>query len=166
MIRPLLASVLLSAAFSAAAQNTPAANFTDMWWNPSESGWGLNITQHAATNKAFVVWYTYDPREPETATPEASDYKPLWMVLPNSTWTSPTTLTGAVYVTRGSPYFQGWNPAAHGAQEVGTFTFQFSGLSDGTFTWNIVPPGGLASTNPAFGLPSFSGTRAITRQSF
>ena len=154
------------AATAASAQVTPAANFTDMWWNPAESGWGINFTQHAATNKAFVVWYTYDPREAETTTPESTDFKPMWVVLPDSTWTSPTTMTGAVYVTNGTPFSQAWNPAAFSAQQVGTFTFSFTDASNGVFTWNITPPGGLPSNNPAFGLPSYSGSKTITRQLF
>lgn len=166
MKRTFLAAAALAWALPAAAQSVPAANFTDMWWNPSESGWGLNITQHAATNKAFVVWYTYDPREADTSTAEPTDFKPLWIVLPDSTWTSSMSMTGAAYVTRGTPFPQGWNPAAYEAQQVGTFTFNFSDANNGTFTWNISPPAGLASTNPAFGLPAFTGSRAITRQAF
>ena len=34
------------------------ADFTDLWWNPSESGWGLSLVQHP-TRAMFGVWYTY-----------------------------------------------------------------------------------------------------------
>ena len=39
----------------------PATDYTDLWWNPNESGWGLNIVQHASRN-IFAVWFTYARR--------------------------------------------------------------------------------------------------------
>jgi hypothetical protein len=86
--------------------------------------------------------------------------------MPGGTWTSPTSITGDVFVTLGTPFSQAWNPNALGVSKVGTFTFSFSGSSNATFTYNISVPPGLASSDPAFGLPSFSGTKSITRQTF
>jgi len=43
-------AALLALALPAAAQSVPAANYSDMWWNPGESGWGISITQHPSTN--------------------------------------------------------------------------------------------------------------------
>ena len=28
----------------------PSCDYTDLWWNPAESGWGLNIVQHPTRN--------------------------------------------------------------------------------------------------------------------
>ena len=164
MIRPLLASALLALTLPAAAQSVPATSYTDMWWNPSESGWGVSIAQHAGSNQVFAVWYTYDPRAPDPV----QENKPLWIVMPGGSWPSPTTLTGPVYVTNGTPFFQPWpNPnPAFTATRVGTFTFSFSDASHGTFNYDIAPPAGLASTDPAFGLPTLSGSKSIQRQSF
>jgi hypothetical protein len=160
MIRRILATAFSAAALAAAAQSTPAANYSDMWWNPSESGWGLSFTQHPSTNQVFAVWYTYDPREPGGS----GQSKPLWIVMPGGTWTSPTTLTGSVYVTNGVPFNQsGTNPRNN---PVGTFTFSFSGSSSGQFTYDIAAPAGLAPSDPAYNLPSMSGSKSITRQSF
>ncbi len=160
MIRPLLASVLLSAAFSAAAQNTPAANFTDMWWNPSESGWGISFAQHTGSNQVFAVWYTYDPREASTG----GQFKPIWIVMPGGQWTSPSTITGAAFVANGVPYnLSGSNPQT---TSVGTFTFTFTNAASGQFSYNIAAPGGLAPSDPAYNLPAMSGTKTIVRQSF
>jgi Spy/CpxP family protein refolding chaperone len=61
-ISKLLAILVCAAALPAAAQATPAANYTDLWWNPNESGWGITITQHP-TNQIWAIWYTYDPRQ-------------------------------------------------------------------------------------------------------
>ena len=157
-------ALLATLALPAAAQSSPNANYTDMWWLPAESGWGLSITQHTDTNRVYAVWYTYDPRAPDPAT--TSNYKPIWFVMNGGTWTSPTTLTGNVFVTNGTPYYQGWSAGAFQITQVGSFTFNFSDTSNGTFTYNISPPGGLAPSDPAYGLPSISGTKSIGRQSF
>ena len=160
MFRTLLAATLLAAALPAAAQSTPATNYSDMWWNPSESGWGISFTQHGTTNQVFAVWYTYDPREPGGS----GQSKPLWIVMPGGTWTSPTSITGRVYVTNGIPFNQpGSNPQVN---TVGTFTFNFSSATNGAFTYDIAPQAGLSPYDPAFNLPAMSGTKSITRQGF
>ena len=160
MIRTLVTAIVLSAALPAAAQAVPAANFTDMWWNPAESGWGISFSQHAGSNQVFAVWYTYDPREAGSA----GQMKPIWIVMPGGTWTDPNTITGTVYVSNGVPFNQsGSNPRNNA---VGTFKFTFSSPSNGVFTYNIAAPAGLDPIDPAYNLPSMSGTKAIVRQSF
>jgi len=157
----LLASLWLA---PAAAQSTPATNYSDMWYLPAESGWGISFVQHPSGN-VYAVWYTYDPRVPDTA--NAGNFVPLWIVLAGAgNWTSPTSFTGPVYVTNGLPFSAtGTNTRV---ASVGTFTFNFSDANNGTFTYNIAPPssGCADSSCPAFNLPAFSGTKSITRQSF
>ena len=46
-----------------------AENYSDMWWSPSESGWGITIADHET--QLFAVWYTYD-----------TDGSPLWFTIP------------------------------------------------------------------------------------
>ena len=155
----MLAVPLLAWALSAPAQVTPAANYTDMWYLEAESGWGVSFTQHSGTNQVFAVWYTYDPRLPDASAP--GRFKPLWLVMPGGTWTTPSTITGDAYVTNGAPL-----GALKNLQKVGTFTFSFQGTSTATFAYAIAPPANLAPDNVAFGLPAFSGSKTITRQAF
>jgi hypothetical protein len=166
----LLAILACTAALHAAAQIAPAANYTDMWWNPNESGWGISIVQKrpsgGSVDAMFAVWYTYDPRAADTTTPATTDFLPLWIVMPGGTWTSSRSFTGNLYVTLGTPFASPWNAAALAFTPVGTFTFNFTDANNGTFTYNITPPFPAASTDPAFGLPAFSGVKAITRQGF
>lgn len=162
MIRTLIATLLLAAALPAAAQAVPATNYTDMWWNDQESGWGVSFTQHSGSNQAYAVWYTYDPR----AADPAGEFKPLWIVMSGGTWTSPTSITGPVFVLNGTSFADAWNPQLRQLTQVGTFTLSFSSASNGTFTYNIAAPPNLAANDPAFGLPAMSGTKAITRNSF
>lgn len=155
MIPRSLAAALLALALPAAAQSVPAGNFTDMWWNPAEDGWGISFMQH--DDRAFVVWYTYDPREPDPG----GQFKPLWIVMPGGRWTAPNTVTGQAYVFNGVPFFQ--SGSNRSLNPVGSFTFTFSGLNDGNFRYDIAAPAGLAPSDPAFNLPPMSGSRPITR---
>ena len=157
------AALGLAAALPAAAA-TPATNYSDMWYLPSESGWGVSFVQHTSGN-VYAVWYTYDPRVSDSAT--AGNFVPLWIVLAGAgNWASPTSFTGPVYVTNGLPFSQAGSNTK--VTPVGTFTFSFSDANNGTFTYNIAPPSsGCGDPScPAFGLPAFSGTKTITRQSF
>jgi hypothetical protein len=161
-MRRLLATTLLAVALPAAAQAVPQENWSDMWFNTAESGWGLSFTQHRQTNQAFAVWYTYDPREPDPG----GQFKPLWIVMPGGTWTSPTRITGPVFVLTGSPVTQPWVASNLKLDSAGTFTISFNDSASGTFTYDIRPGPGAASGSPAFNLPVMSGTRLITRQPF
>jgi len=160
MIRQPIFALALSLALPAAMGAVPATDYTDMWWNPSESGWGVSVVQHPS-DQVYAVWYTYDPREPDPAT---GQFKPLWIVMSGGTWTSPTSLTGPVYVTNGRPFSQAGSDTV--VTRVGTFAFHFSSASTGTFTYNIAPPAGIPASDPAFNLPTLSGTKPITRQGF
>jgi hypothetical protein len=175
LLRHLVAILACAAALGASAQVAPTANYTDMWWNPNESGWGISIVQKRPAggnvDTMFAVWYTYDPRAPDTTTSATTDFLPLWIVMPGGTWTSSRTFTGNLYVTVGSPIISNglaapWNAAALGFSPIGTFTFTFTDANNGTFTYNVTPPSPVASSDPAFGLPAFSGVKAITRQGF
>jgi hypothetical protein len=166
MIRKLLAASILALAFPAAAQSIPALNYSDLWDNSAtESGWGITFTQHT-TNAVEAVWYTYDPRAADPSSP--GNFKPLWIVMPGGTWTSPTSITGDAFVTLGTPFSLPWafTPATLPVTKVGTFTFTFTSSTTGTFHYNIAPPAGLASTDPAFGMPTFADTKPITRNNF
>lgn len=118
---------------------TPIADFTDLWWNPAESGWGLSLVQHA--NRAmFAVWYTY-----------GLDGKRTWFVIPSGSWTSSRTFTGLVYATVGPAASGAFDPARVRTSPVGSATLTFSDADNGTFAYTI---NGL------------SGSKAITRQPF
>jgi hypothetical protein len=67
------------------------SDVTDIWFNPSQSGWGLTLAQHGSN--VFGVWFTYD-----------TDGQPLWAVMPGVTFNGPDNFTGTLYTTTG-PYF-------------------------------------------------------------
>ena len=122
-----------------APANAPAFDYTDLWWNPNESGWGLSITQHAS-HAIFAAWFTY-----------GSDGKSTWYTLPSGTWTSSSTYTGPLYTAAGPAASGAFDPSQVVPTQVGTATLAFSDANNGTLTYSI---------NGA------SGSKSITRQPF
>jgi len=73
MLRTLVLSALLAFALPAAAQSVPATNYTDMWWNPAESGWGITFAQQGEF--VFGTLFSYDAAQ-----------RPMWLVMSEGTW--------------------------------------------------------------------------------
>jgi hypothetical protein len=91
-----------SATFSVAPRlpAEPVQNNTDLWWNPSESGWGLNIIQHGS-GIVFATWFNYGP-----------DGKPIWYVVPEGKWSPSFEYKGPIYRTTGPEVGATFDPAA------------------------------------------------------
>jgi hypothetical protein len=94
-----------------------AANQTALWWNPSESGWGINVTQQG--DIAFATLFTY-----------AANGQPMWLVMSNGArQQGAATFMGPLYRTTGPAFdanpFTPIGPA--NITEVGTLTVDFNG---------------------------------------
>ena len=98
-------------------------NYQDLWWNPNESGWGVNVAQHGTT--IFATLFTYD-----------RSGKGLWLVLPDGQQTTPGTFSGTLYTTRG-PAFDASPWGAISSTPVGTMTFTFTNGNAGTLTYTL-----------------------------
>jgi len=96
---------------------SPANNYSDLWWNAEQSGWGLNIVQHASGN-LFVTWFAY-----------GSDGRPTWYVVPGGRWVLDRVFQGPVYRTRGPVVADSFDPSAVQRTLAGTATLQFSSTS-------------------------------------
>jgi len=114
----------------------PLADYTGMWWNPQESGWGLSLNQ-GVSNAIFGAWFVY-----------GSNGQPEWYTLQGGQWTSSTRWTGLVYRTTG-PFFAGpdFDPRLVLIQAAGTATLDFT-QSPGTedrarFTYTV---GGMTAS--------------------
>jgi hypothetical protein len=111
-------------------------DYTDLWWNPNESGWGMAMTQQYGVG--FVAWYVYD-----------ADGKPTWQV---ATCTmSGSSCSGTLYQTRGPGFGSTFNPAQVQAFPVGTMIVSFIDANNGVLSYLVN------------GVPS---TKTITRQLF
>ena len=108
--------------------NVPAVNYSDIWWTPSESGWGLSVS-HGPTNILFAVWFVYD-----------ASGNPVWYTLQPGQWDTAnifTTYRGPIYKTSG-PYFgAAFNPAQVGIVQVGTGALSFRDSNSGTFSYVV-----------------------------
>ena len=118
----------------------PGAEYTDMWWKPTESGWGMSLIQHAS-GQLFVVWYHYG---------ESSASQ--WLVIPGGVWTTPSSFTGAIYRTTGPALGGVFDPSRVTVVPIGVATLAFTDADHGTFTWWF--DGGS------------QGAKSITRQPF
>jgi len=106
----------------------PHENFEDMWWNPHESGWALNVFQSG--EKLLLVWVTYD-----------TDGRPTWFFVPSGAWSRDSAsvlhFSGAVYRTQGPPWSGTFDPAVVTVTAVGTADFVPRGSSNAQFSYTI-----------------------------
>jgi hypothetical protein len=120
LLRRLLAVCFLSAALVRPAF---AVEWTDIWWNPNESGQGYNFIQ--SDTFIFATFFVYGPNN-----------EPIWYtgqmtVDSNGVWSGP------LYQTTGSYFGAPWNPAQRTTTQVGTVTFAPSSSVTGTLTYNV-----------------------------
>lgn len=122
---------LASAAFTV-AMAVPSAGtaYSDLWWNPAESGWGVTVDHQ--DKYMFLTFFIYK-----------ADGTPYWVVAgldqvgtPNF-YTNPVTFTGGVYESTG-PYYAGpFDPSKVKAKQVGTATFTANNIYSANLTYTI-----------------------------
>lgn len=103
-------------------------NFTDLWWNPAESGWGTTFTQEK-NGPIFSAMYVYDAAG-----------KPVWVtgiMDPKSSNGPERSYEGNLYeVTGGTPLTQSaFNGAGVASAAVGTMQFVPDSPTAGTMTY-------------------------------
>lgn len=126
LLQPLpLAASPLRCTFTSGSR-AGASNYSDLWWNPNENGWGLSI-QHQG-NLLFIAWYTY-----------ANDQQPQWLtsVLQRQ---ADGSFTGRLNrPASGTPYTTepNGNVTAFPVPEVGDVTLSFSNGETGTLGYSV-----------------------------
>lgn len=106
-----------------------ATDYTDLWWNSGESGWGVALTQDLGM--IFAAWFTYDDAG-----------SPTWYVASSCPLASSpitgNTCTGDLYrVTGGSPLTVPWVGSGRTVASAGTVLFSFSSASDARMSYTI-----------------------------
>lgn len=103
--------------------STFSTDYTDLWYIPSESGWGLNLIQQ--NNVLFGTLFVY-----------GSDQTPRWYVASDLEGSSSTSFSGTLYRTTG-PYFgvpwTGTSPAT----AVGSMSLVFTAPNAATLTYTV-----------------------------
>ncbi|MFN9729164.1 MAG: hypothetical protein ACK59M_01700, partial [Pseudomonadota bacterium] len=101
------------------------SNYTALWWNPNQSGWGVQINH--VGDLLSATWYTY-----------GEDRKPAWFVF-NATRQVDGRYTGPLLRGRtGTPFDQiNGQPAAGQIEEVGTVSLRFANGAAGEFSYTV-----------------------------
>ena len=108
---------------AANAKSSATTDVSDLWWNPAESGWGMQLVQN--NGFVFATLFVY-----------GVDGKPTWFTAPLNdiggfTWTGP------LYANTG-PWFAGsFNPSQVGARQAGTLTFHATSIANGTVSYSV-----------------------------
>ncbi len=109
------------------ATPTVPLNYTDIWFNPNESGWGIHIAHH--NQELFGAWFTYDEQGNQ-----------LFITMPgcNIQHFDGGTCTGDLYRTKG-PSFKApvFDPALVTATKIGSATLTITGQDTATFNYRI-----------------------------
>src|ERR1700693_5807527 len=126
MIKRLLLTFLLLTASAQAA----AVDYTDIWYNPSESGWGVNVVQ--SDTFMFLTFFIY-----------GADSKPTWFT-GQVTQDSSNNFNGTLYSTTGTYYILPWGGFSGGP--VGTVSFQPLGPYTAQLVYTVNGVGTVSKT--------------------
>lgn len=132
-LRALAMSVCLAVAAPAGGSSS-ITNFSDLWWTPSEPGWGLNVAQQA--DVMYLTFYVF-----------ATNRQPVWytaLVVDQGAQPDGSALfAGNLYQSTG-PYFGGpYDASVVNTSNAGTATFRGTSTTAATLTYNV---GGVAVT--------------------
>jgi hypothetical protein len=100
---------------------------TALWWNPAESGWGLNLSHQG--NILFGTLFTYD-----------ANRAPLWLVMSHGVMQPDgVTFAGDLYQTKGPPFNAiPFTPIGAGdLTKVGTMTVSFQDVNSGALRFVV-----------------------------
>lgn len=122
----------------ATGATSAATDYSGIWWNSSESGWGMTVARQ--NNMNFATIYSYD-----------ASGNPTWYVA-SSCPVVGAACSGALYsISGGAPLTSAWSGSSLVLTPVGTLNLSFSDLNTGTM---------------AYTLNGANGSRAIARQVF
>ena len=107
------------------ASRAAATNYSDIWWNPDSSGWGVHVSH--VDNDLYTTWYTYD-----------TDREPIFYQ-GVTTRQADGSFFGELYRSNnGTPFLQiNGAPANDGASVVGNMRLRFADGERATFDYTI-----------------------------
>ena len=116
--RWVLIAVLLMASVRAGA-----VDYTDVYYNPAEEGWGVFLVQ--SDTFQFLAFFIYGP-----------DGKPVWYTA-ELRQDSSGSFVGPLYATTGTPFGLSWNASDLTSVAVGTASFQPTSASTATLLYTL-----------------------------
>lgn len=137
--QPLIQTPTTCTQQASTASRATSQNYQDLWWVPSESGWGINLTHQG--DILFATWFTY-----------RADGTGQWLVASNVARQADGSYTGRLYRTTGLNFSTINNAASStSVTDVGSLTFRFTDGENGVLTYT---------------LDGVNGTKNIVRQTF
>jgi hypothetical protein len=124
----LLLALFLPHGMAAVSYWQPDAS--DLWWNPAESGWGVNLIMQYDT--IFATFFVYAP-----------DGRPTWYVASDmrsdgAPADQPQHFRGRLYETTGPVVTSAaFNPSAVTRRDVGEVVFEYIRPNNGTISWTV-----------------------------
>ena len=115
----------------APAQGPAAAAYAGLsgnWFDPNESGWGMNIVQ-GDSGALFAVWLTYLPIFEGDAGGRKDG---MWLVMPAGRWISPTQFRGLLYATSGTAASRPFKPGDLAVTPAGYVSLELSSATQAT----------------------------------
>jgi hypothetical protein len=123
-IRRYAAALFASLAFALPASATTfSTDYTDLWYNPAESGWGINLIQQG--NTIFATLFVYGP-----------DNTARWYVASGLVGNTQTSFSGTLYRTTGPWFGAAWNGSTTLAT-VGNLALNFNTPSTATLQYSV-----------------------------
>jgi hypothetical protein len=127
VVRSFLAILLVAASanFAPASATSYSTDQSDLWWNQSESGWGIQFVHRG--NLIFATMFVYDP-----------SHAPIWYGGTLYPTGASFTWSGSNYETSG-PWFGNvpFDPMQVSNRIVGTMTWAATSTSSGTLTYTV-----------------------------
>jgi hypothetical protein len=122
----MLRKIVFAALLFAATFGARAAEFTDVYYVPAESGWGVFVVQSDTTQ--FLAFFVFDPNG-----------NPIWYSCLLALDQAGTSFTGPLYLSHGTYYAAPWNPdpaVAHTTAD-GTCAFTPIDAYHATLTYTV-----------------------------
>lgn len=128
-MRTTIAAVLLALALPAKS-TTFTTDASDLWYNPNESGWGVNVIHQR--DILFLTFFVY-----------AQNGSPVWYSVSDaqyqgSTATGAALFSGGLYQTSG-PWLGAatFNPTTVGYRQVGNASFSLDTITTATLSYTV-----------------------------
>lgn len=99
------------------------SNFTALWWNPGESGWGVIVNHQGVA--LFATLFDF-----------AADAHNMWLVASGLTQQPDGSYSGPLYRTKG-PAFNQTPWSSVGLSEVGTLKLRFPTANTGSVSYSV-----------------------------
>jgi hypothetical protein len=122
-----IALLLLTAAFS-----TRAHEYTDVYYDTAEPGWGAFLVQ--SDTSEFIAFFIY-----------GSDGKPTWYTA-QLTLDASGNYTGGLYATTGTFYGSAWNTQQLTVAPVGNASFQPTSPTTAKLVYTVTTPAAMAAS--------------------